>query len=83
MNKTLMAALAACVLSLGLSGCQSDSKSGQVTSANAAASTCAACAVGKGGGTVWCEHCNAGYIAGKKMMCKECYHSATQGKAPQ
>ena len=42
---------------------------------------CQACKTGMAGGTVWCDHCNAGFIAGKKTGCERCYLAATGGPA--
>ena len=40
---------------------------------------CAACAEGQSGGTVWCDDCNVGYVAGEKTKCQGCVTAAANG----
>ena len=79
MKSILLAVAATCLISVGLTGCKSSSGGADVTSS--AAPACAACAAGKGGQTVWCEQCNAGFVEGKKTSCKACYMQAKGGPA--
>lgn len=40
---------------------------------------CEACTKGMAGETVWCDHCNAGFVEGKKVTCKTCFDHTTAG----
>ncbi len=42
---------------------------------------CAICALGKTGSSVWCDDCDAGYVAGEQVTCRDCF-SATKGGPP-
>jgi len=62
--------LAICVI-----GCQS-AKSSKITNAG----TCQSCTVGLAGGTIWCNQCNAGFVQGKKTICRSCYLAGVGGQ---
>ena len=44
-----------------------------VASKAAAKSSCATCAKGLAGETVWCDKCAKGFVDGKKTGCKSCF----------
>ena len=68
-------------LALIISGALAVSTVGCFTTKTAHAG-CAACAKGKGGESVWCDACNAGYMDGKKTQCKGCYTAKAEGGEP-
>ena len=40
---------------------------------------CESCAKGKSGEAVWCDHCGAGYVEGKKIKCEGCWKAKAEG----
>lgn len=43
------------------------------------AKACPMCAKGMAGESVWCDHCNAGFVHGEKVACKGCFAAKTGG----
>lgn len=77
MKSLLIASAFLGVMLFGLAGC--DSTSSMSDSGHASASACTACTAGKAGQTVWCDSCNAGFVAGKMTACHDCYVAAKTG----
>ncbi len=65
--------------SLALGACTSGASSDSGGGAAASETACAMCSRGKAGETVWCDGCNAGYVAGEKIKCQGCYTAKTGG----
>ena len=72
-KKCLIAVVLLAALTFALAGCSSSQSS-------TAGSGCKACAVGKAGGTAWCDACNAGFVDGQKITCKGCYIQKSGGE---
>ena len=69
------------LLVAGLTACAStntQSTEAQVAS-EASTTACDSCTKGKAGESVWCDGCNSGYHAGKKVGCKGCFKAKTEG----
>lgn len=73
MRQFLMILLGVAALSFGSVACHHSEK--------ADASACASCAAGKGGETIWCKACDAGYVKGDKVACAGCFAAKTGGPA--
>lgn len=74
--KMLIAALAmTLLLGLGAMGCESTTS----TSTADAGHNCAMCEKGAAGETVWCSHCEHGFVDGKMTECPGCVTAAKSG----
>ena len=70
MRKIMISAVLVGLVLAGFTGCASSTGDSACT-----------CSQGKSGGTVWCESCETGYLAGQKTSCKDCVTAAGDGRA--
>ncbi len=67
-------------LTFTVAGCTSKPISGDIDRTGHACTACKKINM-TSAGTGWCDHCNAGFVDGKKVSCKKCVRAVTGGAA--